>query len=749
MAAKVITKGNVIFRAGQSVDGLFIIAGGQVRATFPGGEFLLGKGDVIGLCDLYYGVHSFTYETLEDTQIGAYPFRQASDLKSLLKIPEIVRFFLFSSAKQAAAVFQSYIALRKEADSLEASVLEQYQKYKSLCIRYSVSVKSLSALDTAEKFSPEIEPDFYLGSFYTEFHAAAAAKNAFSTVVALTEGFLLQASRDIRTAWEACKSIYEHHQQNCQFLLNESFSDLFDVYVSLKLRLSKMGENVDEITDCINSLTKQIESCSLISKDLLSKRLEDYQKKLVVANVSEDTDVNVSASDLKNSIDTILAYGEIDSETAAEFKSLIGQYKKLLDKNNTDDGSRRLRQSITKSFYTVYTAVFKKSISDTSVPVIVQMFLNFGYVDEELAGIDNAIYLYSLSGSLGKLPSGQVYTFYQWLLAIYRGEKEPCRNEFDNDFAAYLRELKNAGTISEAEEARRLYDNMERVLFELENVFPTVNKITFGRITTFCPVFSEHNIFRSLESSVVTKDAIDEVLAMIRSMDYSAYYRETAYSNAKCNIAREMVQVEILPDIILMPGIGSRGIMWQEIEGRKRTTPARMMLPMFHMEDLSTSLIRLTAEYRWEMCKRIQGVRWNDVSERSLTSEYCDYIQFYRKNIDLSTDNKEKVKTALQKAKNNYKEMFVNDYISWIVFEGNGSPRLNKVSRSILFMHCPFSAAVRTRLASNPLYKDMLEAYNVRNGQKLHHLEAVFQRFRSSGMDIPEELAAQKAFLES
>ncbi|MBO5278277.1 MAG: Crp/Fnr family transcriptional regulator [Lachnospiraceae bacterium] len=749
MAAKAITKGNIIFQAGQSMDGLFIIASGQVRATFPGGEILLGKGDVIGLCDLYYGVHSFTYETLEDTQIGAYPFHQVSDLKSLLKIPEILRFFLFSSARQAAAVFNAYTSLKKEADSLEASVFEQYQRYKSLCIHYSIPVKSLSALDTAEEFSLEDAPDSYLSSFYTEFHSASAAKNAFTAAAALTEGFLLQASKDVRTALEACQSIYEHHQQNCQFLLNESFSDLFDVYVSLKLRLSKMGENTDEITEYINSLTKQIESCSLISKDLLSERLEDYQKKLVVANVSQDAALNVNASDLKGSLDTILAYSEIDSEAAAEFKSLISQYKNLLDKSSLDDSSRKLRQSITKFFYPVYSAVFKKSISDTSVPVIVQMFLNFGYVDEELAGIDNALYLYSLSGHLGKLPSGQVYTFYQWLLAIYRGEKEPCRNEFDNDFAAHLRELKNTGKISDAEEARMLYDNMERVLFELENVFPMVNKITFGRITTFCPVFSEHNIFRSLESSVVTKDAIDEVLTMIRSMDYSAYYRETAYSNTKCNIAREMVQVEVLPDIILMPGIGSRGVMWQEIEGRKRTTPARMMLPIFHMEDLSTSLIRLTAEYRWEMCKRIQGARWNDVSERSLTSEYCDYAQFYRKNMDLSADNKEKVKAALQKAKNNYKEMFVNDYITWIMFEGNGSPRLNKVARAILFMHCPFSAAIRTKLASNPLYKDMLEAYNVRTGQKLHHLEAVFQRFRSSGIDIPEELEAQETFLES
>ena len=63
----------------------------------------------------------------------------------------------------------------------------------------------------------------------------------------------------------------------------------------------------------------------------------------------------------------------------------------------------------------------------------------------------------------------------------------------------------------------------------------------------------------------------------------------------------------------------------------------------------------------------------------------------------------------------------------------------------------PVSREYRTEnlVKSDALYKDMLEAYNVRTGQKLHHLEAVFQRFRSSGMDIHEELEDQKTFLES
>ena len=38
-----------------------------------------------------------------------------------------------------------------------------------------------------------------------------------------------------------------------------------------------------------------------------------------------------------------------------------------------------------------------------------------------------------------------------------------------------------------------------------------------------------------------------------------------------------------------------------------------------------------------------------------------DYVQYYKKNHDLSPEAKEKLKNALWKAKNNYREVFVKD----------------------------------------------------------------------------------------
>ena len=388
-----------------------------------------------------------------------------------------------------------------------------------------------------------------------------------------------------------------------------------------------------------------------------------------------------------------------------------------------------------------------KSVNEPVIPIVVKMFFNFGYVDEELAGMENATYLYRVADHLPTAPDRGIYSFYEWLMAIYNGYKEPSRNEFDMDFTGYLQEQKRNGKITAEEVTKLLHDNTAKVMYELENVFPSVNKVSFGRISTFCPVFAEHHVIKSLDSALVSEEKIEDIITNIRKKDFGAYYRETLYSNPDQGVAREFINVEVLPDVILTPNVGTRGIMWQEIEGKRRTTPARMMMSVFQLEDLALIFIRLTAEFRWEMCKRIQGARWNDVSERSLTSEYFDYIQFYRKNNDLSTEAKDKIKTDLIRAKNSFKEMFVMDYTQWILFESNGAPRLNRVARAILFNYCPFAKEVREKLKANPMYKDIVERYEVHTGKKKHRLDNLCQKLRTLGKPIPKEIEREAEYL--
>jgi hypothetical protein len=277
-------------------------------------------------------------------------------------------------------------------------------------------------------------------------------------------------------------------------------------------------------------------------------------------------------------------------------------------------------------------------------------------------------------------------------------------------------------------------------------VFPVANKITNGIISSFCPLFSQHNIQRKLELSIVTTQLIRTALDEIRTVDFSAYYREVMFSAAEMGTAKETINVEVLPDIIIMPNIGTRGVMWQEIEGTKRTTPGRGFVPMFMQNDLKTMLIKMTGEFRWEMCKRVQGGRWNDVTDPSLTSEYYDYLLFYKRNRDLNADMKEAIKKELAQARNNYKTVFVNNYLNWITYESSGALRLSKFTRKMMMAYCTFPADIRKTLEQRPQFAEFIKKHDQKQQKRLQHLTHVIQNIKMKGFNVPQELLDEQVF---
>ena len=328
------------------------------------------------------------------------------------------------------------------------------------------------------------------------------------------------------------------------------------------------------------------------------------------------------------------------------------------------------------------------------------------------------------------------------------GENEPSKNEFDLDYVGYLREQKRMGEITAAQEKAFLDDNWNKTVYEMDNMFKSTNRATYGKFATFQPALCEEDLINSPTSMLITVDRLNDALDYLRSVDYSLFYHEIVFSDPDHGITKETLQKEILPYIILMPNAGSRSMMWQETAGSRRDTPARFIMPILTVVEPREMMTELCGRYRWEMCRKIQGMRWNDVTERSLTSEYCDYMQFYRKNHDLSAETKEKIKNALVKAKNNYREVFVKDYQCWIKYEAKGSCRLNKVAREIVFTYCPFSKDIRKVLEGNPMYQNLFEKYEIFKQRKLRHVTNFYDKYQKSGGTITQEMQDNLDFYE-
>lgn len=757
MALKELSNNTVLYHAGDALQSLDILMKGSVRLILPEGEIELIKGDVIGVADLLENAHSFTYQTSADAAIISYPYTNGSSLSDLIeKNPDASTFFVNSMCKQICAILDQQILAQCNSNNLFHYLCESANHYKELCQNFSIAYKSLPGLDTLEPLVLEDSMEPWVIHYYESIRDFDAAKRKalFYKNVDFSVGFLLKASQDFLLSLHICQNIYQYNSDISNLLLNEEKLDYFDLFTDLYYRIAPTGNDVSSVHDTISKLMIYIGSHSVVDNALCELRINEYKNKLIELKkkeqepVTANPDSQARSLNLINSLDVILNYGKCPEERAAKFKKAISQYGNVLDKNATDDAIQKLRRSITASFYEIYSDVFFVSVEDPAIPTIIKMFLYFGYVDETIAGEEAANYLYSIADSITANGSGGVYTLYHWLVAIYEGVKEPSRNEFDTDYTGYVHELKVNGKISTIQEAAMLRDNHEKVLYELQNMFPTVNKITFGRVSTYCPIFSEQNVLKSIDSTLIDTKTVTDCITQLVSMDYSAFYRETLYTNMDYNLPKEYIHVEILPDIILMPNIGTRGVLWQEIEGKRRSTPSRMMLSILCLSDLYHSIIRLTADFRWEMCKRIQGARWNDVSEHSITSDYCDYIQFYKKNLDLSTDAKEKIKNNLIKAKNSFKESFIKDYMDWILFEGTGAPRMNKVVRKILFTYCPFALETRNYLKNNPLYGEALQYYELKSSQKLHHLNLIVKRIEGSGHALPRELQEELEFLQ-
>ena len=750
MAVKEFPAGETLFQSEQPVTAIHLITKGTVRASWPGGELQLTRGNVIGICELHLGSYYMTYQADEAVTLAPYPCTKTQLAELMGGNAEMSDRVITSLYKQLRAILEQYKSLRTACDEFYHDLTDSYAAYHSFCTKHGVSARALPGLETLSELVLEEDVEGWLGGYYSQLLALIKNAPVKKMNSSFMFGLLSNASQDIYQVVSVCRILSDYRSELSGLLMNENRLDLFDLYASLLYRIGSGAEDAPVLTEAISSMMARLENLSTLDQTMYEKRVAEYHDRLssLGSNTGEASNTGAGSAEIGDSLNTILAYAQADEATADAFRGAIEQYRRMTDKNSSDDSARKLRQKITKLFYDIYEKAFIRSLHDNAVPKVLKMFFNFGYVDEQLAGIRTASYLSSIVDYLPTDPSKGLYTIYEWLTAIYKGEKTPNRNEFDNDYQAYVHELKTGGKISAAEEASMLNDSEKMVLFELQSVFPSINKITFGRISSFCPVFSEHNILKDLDSSLVSIDRVQAVFDYIRSIDFSAYYRDTIYTNSDLGIAKEYISVEVLPDIILMPNMGIRGVMWQEIEGRKRTTPSRMMVSIFQMEDLTNIFIRLTADFRWEMCKRIQGPRWNDVSEPSLTSEYFDYIQFYKKNHELSPDAKEKIKLSMQKAKNSFKEMFIRDYESWVIYEGAGSPRLNKISRGILFSYCPFTKEIRDSLKANPLYKETMERYDVKLGQKLHHYSNLFQKIKNMGAPIPPEIQAQKDFLE-
>ena len=109
MAAKEIDKDKVICSQGQALNAIHVVVSGSVTAKFDGGSIILKKGDVVGLLDIAYDAHSFTYVTTEVSSFVSFPIKDKSSVSNIVKLnPEVGKMMFTSMINQSAELMVLY-----------------------------------------------------------------------------------------------------------------------------------------------------------------------------------------------------------------------------------------------------------------------------------------------------------------------------------------------------------------------------------------------------------------------------------------------------------------------------------------------------------------------------------------------------------------------------------------------------------------------------------------------------------------
>ncbi len=742
-----VQSNQVIASKKDKVKDWYLIQEGTVIQKFGFSEVKLGRNAIIGilesdrfLCDYIAG---------EDTVLAAFACENCEDLKKILAGQEKLRkIFLKAALEQRNQMFEVYANLYNKSRKFHTFVENTYNQYEVLCNKFKIELNSFTRM---EHFNPlemkhkaeewEIKNSISLVKKYLVEYLQLMEKDD-----SLTLGAIMEASAQMRRVTLGINEMEYFLAYNKDIIMSENENDIFKLYFNLAIDAYNKKFDILPITEQIYNIGNFVKEIGIYNVRLASRRISEYDNyDFDSQDISDSSssvvvrrDIDITAVDC---MDHILRYAGYNNNEIEEICSKIQKYKDLPDMHSTDEVAYKLRRSIVPIFYDIYQKVFMKAVKDeNSLTPILEMFLNFGFMDMELVGEEKAKALYDMTAHMDICHSENIYTIYTWLKAIYHGEKEPSKNEFDMDYTGYLAEMRTGGKITKQQEMELRDNCVMKVEYEIKNMFATVNKTTYGKITSFCPILNEYDLLNSIDKMLVTAEKLENALNDIRKVDYSLFYREVSFSDPQRGINKELIMKEILPDIILMPNAGLKAMMWQETAGIKRDTPGRFMFPIFTSVDLSDMMLETVARFRWEMCRKIQGVHWNDIRDKSLTAEYCAYIQFYRKNNDLSAEAKEKVKSTLTKVKNNYREVFVKDYVSWIKFESKGSFRLNKISRDILIRYCPFVKNIRNELKINPMYQMSIQRFDIEVAKKLQRYKCVYEKYQKSGGVITQEL---------
>ncbi|MGN1206187.1 MAG: hypothetical protein ACI4SQ_04280 [Eubacterium sp.] len=757
-----IENGAVLYEKDTKVDSIALLIKGRVEMVADGVSLVLGTGNFLGVCDIGKETHSFTYMAKDDSAVFVIPVQGMDSIEHILTEKPDYRGLLVTSLNYFLAEMKKQLQhLREENQSLCDFLKEKYElcnRVASIC-GFDLSVENaLKKLDNSIQALEEPED---LSRYYLECARMPieVQKKFFSSSQFVALYHFREQCDLVGEFLTYCRNQAEVLYKLFRCLILEEDA-LFQTVGKLALSLLEKGmrdpgidQSVDQIVEKINDTETFLAERAGISIQLDRDKMERLYFALLSgegqAQEEKERMDEPGIEYLYESLEQIVEYAPVHMRVKSEFTEAVEAFMTLSDKFARTPEATEVRKSVSRLFYEIYEAVVKKSMDDEELPLAVRLFLDYGFVSEKLLSDEELNTLLRLRPEADTAEDGcRVYTMARWLRAVYDGVKETSKNEFDEDFADYLRrQVKEKKMTQQAMDAA-LADQEQRLHFECQNMFRYASRAINGNISLFVPVLCSDGMYSNMKNSYITEKRLNDAIRQIEKIDYSVFYRERLVSYEKLDVNKAMIIERVTPDIIVFPIYGRNTIMWQDITGKRHNSKGRLFVPVWLEKELNLEMVHLLGDFRWEKCRTETGGHWNDFRYPSLTSEYTDYLQFYKKNSELSQERKNKVRAQLVQCNNKHKEVFLKDYADWILREARGAMKLNRVSRQILFTYCPFSTKTMKALEGQTPYSEAAKKYIRDNRAARKSLEMVMHKWTKAGLDVPQEIRATAEFLK-
>ena len=760
-----VPRGTILLNKGEKAEVLLLVIKGRVAVYDENISYTVSSGSVLGLIDMEQEEYRADYEALENTIVMAWKNNGRSYLKEILsKNGNTTATIAMITGRQLFECRKLYQALLENAVKTYQFLKENYKKYLESGSAGRAQLAPIPEIDSLEPYAALFDKEHRNEA---EYYIAAARiqpeiqKKYFAASAVVANYYVCEGAKLERLYLEECGKIMRYNETMMEILISSKESCFFKRVARRLLYLGQFKESSPVLSSMLDDILEQINNMeALFRKYKHDPQLPDRasMEKLyynVISGTSSEASGDIASveqimHEMDNLTEKLLDFAQAEEELREKVLRTLKEFGGMKNKAAADDQARMLRREINDWFFQLYEKVFLREYEVKSGDKYLKMFLDYGIVDEKLLTQEEIMEIYYLADADESGEKYPVYTMSQWLTAILEDRQMPSKNEFNLDYEEFLRDMKKTNQFASPEEEKDYRENpIRKVQFEIKNVFRINIRILSGQPVVAVPFLHSGSLQGTgIDSMRLNAQKIQEAFEEIRGIDMSLFARERMYAENELKLSKAFVMETVFPICILFPTAGTSSVMWQELSGKRRNTPARFLFPVLFNGILANICTNLAGQFRWELVRTMQGAAWNDLHQKSLTSEYADYIQFYRKNRDLSEERKEKLKTQISKCRNNLRQIFAEDYVVWVRSESAGAMRLTKPSREIMAMYCPFSKEIRKKLSSQPAFADAMKRYTVYQAEKLKETAFLVREYDKQNKELPEIVKDTQRFYE-